>query len=50
MSRGRMFRGGRVKVEVTFVRTELVDVAEIDSFKGHHRKAQYVENARVEPV
>lgn len=37
-----MFKGGRTGgwMEVTFVRSELVDVAEIDRFKGRRKKAE----------
>jgi hypothetical protein len=37
-----MFKGGRVGgwMEVTLVRSELVDVAEIDRFKGRRKKAE----------
>jgi hypothetical protein len=40
--RSRLLRVERW-VGVAFVRRELVEVAEIDRFKGRHRKAEYVE-------
>ena len=37
-----MFKGGRVGgwMDVTLVRRELVEVAEIDRFKGRRKKAE----------